>query len=68
MARVLGFYFTLVIFLSLFLAATSQTEEVFPCLFTLDCPTTFTCPPKFIPKCINLKCQCHFDKEPKEDF
>ncbi|CAJ2658986.1 unnamed protein product [Trifolium pratense] len=45
-----------------------QTEEVFPCMFTMDCPSTFTCPPKFIPKCINLKCLCHLDKEPKEDF
>nr|QQO74697.1 nodule-specific cysteine-rich peptide L29 [Lens culinaris] len=58
MARILSSFYALIMFLFLIFV---NAEERIPCLWSLECPKDM-CPTKYIPKCINLSCQCHFEK------
>ncbi|AES78309.1 Nodule Cysteine-Rich (NCR) secreted peptide [Medicago truncatula] len=58
MARILCFFYGLLIFVSLFMVATNQSiPDVLPCLFSNECPPDL-CPTDLFAKCINLTCQC----------
>ncbi|AES78310.1 putative Late nodulin [Medicago truncatula] len=58
MARILYFFYTLLIFVSLFMIAINGSlPDAPPCLFTPECPPDM-CPTDLTLKCINLTCQC----------